>query len=66
MRGRHQGRGSGAGGGGDFHAVDGGADDAPGVARTFAAGEQAGHLRVGEGVVPAGDAHGRTGAGFKT
>ena len=50
---------------GGFDAVHGGADDAAGVARALAAGEQSGELRVLQGVVAAGDAHGRAGAGLE-
>ncbi len=38
--------------------VEGGADDAAGVARAFAAGVEAGNFRVLEGVVTTRDAHG--------
>ena len=51
---------------GHAQAVHGGADDAAGVARAFAAGKESARLRVLQRVVPAGDPNRRAGARFKS
>jgi hypothetical protein len=45
-------------------AVDGGGDDASGVAGTFATGKEATELDVLKGLVVSGDTNRRAGAGF--